>query len=381
MRFIITTLLVALVPFSIWAQDDYTDADYREFMDKYEDAKIHLANHRQAEAVKILEELNKQDPNEANINYLLGVCYVKSGENIGKAISHLEKADEQFRQIYDNPGIGAAQYVYYYLTLAHCVNRSCDKALAAYQRFEEEYFAEDASYLEDARKKVDDCKAKKEIKPEFRERLVSTNNKVDTAHIEFTSEYTLWGVQVGAYLEPKYTREFKNLKNIEVFVDENGVFRYVIGNFVLRSQAIKLLEQVRSAGYNDAFVVDINRKGDTRFTTEVTAVNHEPIHFEIRGKIDYKVQIGAFRDQIPDYITQMYLQIDGIEEYTQGDLTILTVGSFKDYEKANIYKDALKEEGYPDAFITAFNYNQKVSLRQAADYLKEKAVAKEEVEE
>lgn len=374
-------IAVMLLPQAAQAQDKFTDDDYREFMDRYEDAKIHLANHRQKEAVKILEELHQQDPKEANINYLLGVCYVKSGENINKAITHLEKADDQFRLIYDNPGIGAAQYVYYYLTLAHCINRDCDKAHAAYTRFEEEYFTEDAFYLDDARKKVEDCKAKKEIKPEFRERLVSTNHKVDTTHIEFTSEYTLWGVQVGAYTEPKYTREFKGLKNIEVFVDENGIFRYVIGNFVLRSQAMKLLEQVHAAGYNDAFIVDINRKDDTRFNTEVTAVNFEPIHFEIRGQIDYRVQIGAFRDQIPDHISEMYLKIDGIEEYREGDLTILMLGSFNNYEKANIYKDVLIQEGYTDAFVTAYNYRQRISLRQAADYLKEKAIAAEDVEE
>lgn len=374
-------IAIALLPIAAQAQDEFTDADYREFMDRYEDAKIYLANHKQKEAVKILEELNQQDPNEANINYLLGVCYVKSGENINKAITHLEKADDQFKLIYDNPGIGAAQYVYYYLTLAHCINHNCEKAQTAYERFEEEYFTEDAFYLEDARKKVADCKAKKEVKPEFRERLISTNHKVDTTHVEFTSEYTLWGVQVGAYLEPKYTREFKGLKNVEAFVDENGVFRYVIGNFVLRSQAMKLLEQVRAAGYNDAFIVDINQKDDKRFATEVTAVDHEPIHFEIRGHIDYRVQIGAFRDEIPDHISEMYLQIDGIEEYRQGDLTILMLGSFDNYESANIYRDALAQEGYTDAFVTAYNYKQRISLRQAADHLKEKSIAADDIEE
>lgn len=368
-------LCLGLTVLTANAQDGMTDAEYRDFMDRYETAKIYLANHQLERAVPILEELNEEDPGEANINYLLGVCYVKSGSNINKAITHFEEADKKFRLIYDDPGIGAAQYVYYYLTLAHCINRNCDKAQAAFIRFEEEYFAEDAFYLEDARKKVEECKARKTVVPEFRDRLVSTNHKVDTQHVEITSEYTLWGVQVGAYTEPKFTREFKNLKNIGVYVDENGIFRYVIGNFVLRSQALKLLEQVRAAGYNDAFVVDINKKEDERFTTTVTAVDYEPIHFEIVGRIDYRIQVGAFREKIPDHISQMYLELDDIEEYRQGDLTILTVGRFSTYDEAEEYKIQLVEEGYTDAFITAFNYNQKVSLRQAAEHLKEKAVA------
>jgi len=163
-------------------------------------------------------------------------------------------------------------------------------------------------------------------------------------------------------------------------VDENGVFRYVIGNFVLRSQAMKLLEEVRGAGYNDAFVVDINRKDDDRFSTGVTAVDFEPIHFKVRGKIDYRVQIGAFKEMMPDEISKLFLEIDGIEEYRQKDLTILTVGRYENYEVANQYKDELVAKGYADAFVVAFNYNQKISLRQAADYLKEKADADVDVD-
>lgn len=374
-------LLACLLLPTLWAtaQNEMSDAEYRDFMDRYENAKIYLANHQMERAVPILEKLHEEDPGEANINYLLGVCYVKSGEKIDKAIHHFEKADEKFRLIYDDPGIGAAQYVYYYLTLAHCIKRDCEKAEKAYTRFEEEYFAEDIFYLEDALKKVEDCKTRKVVANEFRDRLVSTNHKVDTQHVDFTSEYVLWGVQVGAFIEPKFTREFKDLKNVEVFMDENGVFRYVIGNFVLRSQALKLLKQVRATGYNDAFVVDINQKEDKRFTTTVTAVDDEPIHFEIVGKVDYKIQVGAFKEKIPDHISQMYLELDDIEEYRQGDLTILTVGRFDSYEEADKHKKKLVEDGYTDAFITAFNYNQKVSLRQAAEHTKEKATAEEQI--
>ena len=53
------------------------------------------------------------------------------------------------------------------------------------------------------------------------------------------------------------TRKFDGLKNVEVFVDMHGVYRYVIGNFVFRSQAEKMLELVKGTGYADAFIVKI----------------------------------------------------------------------------------------------------------------------------
>jgi len=175
-------------------------------MDRYKGAKVCLANHDMDKAIPILEQLNNDDPTEANINYLLGVCYVKQNEKIDKAISLLEKASAKFHEIYFNPGMGAAQHVYYYLTLAFCSNHDCDKAKESLATFEDEGFSDDTYYMADAKKWVKNCEEQKQTKPEFRDRLVSTTHEVDTQRVEYTTDYTLWGVQVGAYTEPKYTR-------------------------------------------------------------------------------------------------------------------------------------------------------------------------------
>ena len=50
--------------------------------DNFNQAKLHLANHKLNQAIPILENLWKSDPNNANLNYLLGLCYVKEDTKI-----------------------------------------------------------------------------------------------------------------------------------------------------------------------------------------------------------------------------------------------------------------------------------------------------------
>jgi hypothetical protein len=45
------------------------------------------------------------------------------------------------------------------------------------------------------------------------------------------------------------------------------------------------------------------------------------------------------------------------------------VGSFPTYEEAQAYRDALKTKGIDDAFIVAFNLGNKISLKEAKEYV------------
>jgi hypothetical protein len=202
----------------------------------------------------------------------------------------------------------------------------------------------------------------------YRERLTPLNEdlKITTKSISYSVQHSLYGVQVAAFLEPKLTRKFENLKNIEVYVDRNGVYRYVIGRFSYYQQAEKLLEYVKSVGYKDAYIVDINQKSD-RYKEEVVTVNDQSIKKQIIGKVDYRVQIGAYRYELPDNIARRYLLVDNIRENHYKDLTILTIGSFPNYAEAKAYSEKIKQIGFPDAFVVPFNYDYRISLEEAAE--------------
>jgi hypothetical protein len=179
----------------------------------------------------------------------------------------------------------------------------------------------------------------------------------------------LYGVQVGASLKPTYTTEFKGLKNVGVYVDENKVYRYVIGNLTFRSQAEELLQEVRGKGYPDAFIVDINQP-DT-YGEEVTSINDLSVNPELRGKVEFRVQLGAFSETLPKDLRKFYFEIDQLKTVREGDFTIMTAGKFDSYEEAKAHRDMLQKQGLEDCFVTSFNRRKRIPVKVALDYMKQ----------
>lgn len=412
--------------------------DYSSFESKFSFSKLYIAEHQINKAIPLLESLYNDNTNNANINYLLGLCYAIENKKIDQSVKLLNFASQNYAMDY-NPNsdkeIRAPIYVFYYLVIAYIQNNECNKAVETFYKFCSVYTLNDPYYINDALKWLNLCdtaidttklptynniiekkpisnkdssvvttvrkdsinsttvtieitldkteKKPKEpefesteivdtlsIKPKFKERLVkyTEEHEVGTKKIDYTTNSSLYGVQIGAFLQPKFVRDFKNVKNIEVYIDKNGIFRYVIGAFIFRSQAKTLLEHIKQAGYPDAFIVDVNN--NMKYAKEVITINNHSIKYQIRGKVHFCVQIGAFSKIIPDRIAQMYLKVDDINTMKQNDLTILLVGKFDTYEAANLYKQQLHKNGYPDAFVVAFNYHVKIPLNDAIEYMK-----------
>jgi tetratricopeptide (TPR) repeat protein len=387
----------------------------------FNQAKLHLANHKLDRAIPILEKLWGQDPRNANLNYLLGLCYVKEDVQIRKSVELLETASEIYTHEYESGSSKerrAPEYVYYYLTIAYSKNGQCEEALRALNKFYQVYTYNDEYYLVDGQKWVRECNLKdkeeiakpeealasnateapetaektedeataaastteeefaeeiaQEIKeertePQMKERLVPFDSwdELRTREVNYTTMTSLYGVQVAALIDLKPTREFQDLKNVEVYVDENGIFRYVIGRFPYRKQAESLQAKIRELGYTDAFIVDVNRPN---YEQEVLGVGAENINWHISGSVDFRVQIGAFRTIVPGAVAEKYLQVEGIRENQQNDLWVLTVGNFAQYADAVKYREELKKLGIEDAFVVAFNLGNKIPLKEAIDH-------------
>ena len=185
--------------------------------------------------------------------------------------------------------------------------------------------------------------------------------------MNYTTASMLYGVQVSASITPTYTIEFKGLKNVGVYVDKNKVYRYVIGNLSFRSQAEELLEEVRANGYPDAFIVDINQP--ETYGEEVMSLNNMNIAPQLKGKIEFRVQIGAFAETLPKDLRKFYFEIDKLKEVHENDLTILTAGKFDTYQEAQAHRDMLQQQGLGDSFVTAFNKRKRVPVRVALKFL------------
>lgn len=383
-------------------------------------AKLHLANHKLNQAIPILEKLWAKDPANANLNYLLGLCYVKEDMQIPKSVELLETASSIYTSEYESGSKTerrAPEYVYYYMTIAYSKNGQCEEALRSLNKFYQVYTYNDEYYLVDGQKWVRECNLERkeeekkpeeaiaaaetsespvsdgettaqtpalskeqeasleiaqEIKtertePQIKERLIPFDDwdELRTREVNYTTMTSQYGIQVAALMDLKPTRDFENLKNVEVYVDENGIFRYVIGRFPYKKQAESLLAKIRERGYADAFIVDVNRPN---YEQEVLGVGAENINWHIQGSVDFRVQVGAFRTIVSSSVAEKYLEVEGIKENQQNDLVILTVGNFAQYDQAAAYREELKTIGLEDAFVVAFNLGNKIPLKEAKEY-------------
>ncbi len=352
-------------------------AQYRSIpKEKYLNAILDLSNNRVKEAAKVFDEFYRRDSTNMNIAYLLGQSLVRLDSNLPYAIYLLEKASKKYSPDYKvlDPNEGhVSEYVFYYLIMAYSLHGDCDKTLQTLNKFYEIYSFQNEYYLVEGQRYHRECKQREKPEVENLPKRLSAEEKasiVGTKQVEYTNKQSTWGVQVGATLEPKFTWEFKGLKNVEVYVDKNGVYRYIIGRFVFKQQAEKLLEKVMEAGYRDAYVVNVKDK--MRFSQQVITINNKPITGHLVGEVVYRVQVGAFLgDTIPDDLVDLFLILDDIEQINDGQWTYLTVGKFITLSEANFLKEIVQDMGVTDAFIAAFNYNRKVDIRQAEYYLEE----------
>lgn len=370
----IKTILVSFLSFGIIASATAKDST------PLDQAKLLVATNKTRDAIPVLEKLIEADAESAPHNYFLGMCLIKEGIRIEEAVKYLEKAAEDYSKTDLDPGMGEPEFVWYYQVVGNSRLKNCEKAKECYDKFVQVYSQGDPFYTNEAVKWIELChepmRMAQEIKTRsfinshtyLNDRLVAAvEDEVVTRDINYTTKSMLYGVQVGASITPTYTTEFKDLKNVGVYVDENKVYRYVIGNLGFRSQAEELLEEVKAKGYPDAFIVDINQP--ETYGEEVLALNDLNIAPKLKGKIEFRVQIGAFAETLPKDIRKMYFEIDKLKEVRENDLTIMTAGKFKTYKEAQALRDELKKLGLEDCFLTAFNRRKRIPMKVALSYL------------
>jgi cell division septation protein DedD len=366
-----------------------------KFRKQYYKVKELLYYRKFQEALPLVLELDEWDKFNPNINYLAGVCYLGTNTENEKAIQRLEYAANYISIDYDaafSKEKSTPIYANYYLGIAYANAHRCEDAKKAFESFIARIDEQERvwnTYVKDCEERMKECKSKPEepvtenipsdkdtlhhqkyqaylAKKDSLARINDPRKNLTTREIMFTTSSSLWAVQVGAFAKNVPSTNFPNLKNVQSFIDNDGMIRYVIGNSTYRSIAEGLKKEVVAAGYADAFIVDINK--EKKYSKEV-------LHEEKRkrtGKVEYRVQIGAFRNQIPEHLAKEFLKIDNVKETRQGDLTILTAGNFKTYQEAEQLKKMIINQGLEGAFVIPFVNGQKITFKEADEYLNKK---------
>lgn len=215
----------------------------------------------------------------------------------------------------------------------------------------------------------------------------------------------LYTVQVGVYSKPVKAGQLFNITPLYYELNQKGQYRYTSGIFNDVREASKAKDAIVQIGVSDAFVsAYINGKripmeqaaameaqqGKSIFA-QVQGMNVQPKVIPLANSIEqrssitqetknvappannvtvnivFKVQLGAFRNEVPVEIMNKYLTIadKGIANFKSGDLTIYTVGSYKDAASAETVKAEVVAKGITDAFVIALNNGEKISLEEA----------------
>lgn len=354
-----------------FSQDYYTyykQYDYNEkFGKRFDEAIVHMGRAEMPAALAILKELYHQDSAHCYIQYLMGVCYTEQNPPDPLSYYYLEKATENILvdyALFSYKERRAPVFTYYYLVKAYSLHGKCALAEKAYENFHLLYGKEKLDYfVTNAQSMLQACINRDFTRSEKRKNLV-------TKYTDYTLTEPLYGVQVGAFSELIPIHEFDDLRNVEAYIDSAGTIRYVIGHFPMKRDAQALLKAVRESGYKDAFITNVNVP--KKYEEEIVIVNNQSFKKKLEGSIEFRVQIGAFKDSIPDWLARIYLQIEGIREIKEGPLTNLQFGAFLFYEEAELNKNKLIAAGIPGAFVIAYNEKQRISVQEAQRALKER---------
>lgn len=384
--FILLVTIGSVLPMYAGGLEKKQESDFQK---NFNIAKRHLSNREISDALPYLLYLNQKNPKNANLKYLIGLCYVELEIINPKTIELLTEASNKMSLEY-NPNTIEEQrvpiYVYYYLSIAYAQNKECELAEKNRDIFMDIYPYDDLYYPDESMRWIKNCGSMnaqpeqmplpnfpdfkpfvspKKVKPLAtkpegsvqKTKLVTqepkTTQEIKTQRLEYSTQSPLYGVQLGAFKEAVPVSRFSELKNVDAFMDKSGWIRYVVGHFSIYSQAEKLQKIIQEKGYTDAFVVNVNQ--EKKFGDEVVSVNNVNIKANAIGKVEYRIQIGAFNEQIPTESAELYFKIEGIEEHREQEVTYLTVGKFKTYAEAKAYSQGIIDVGLVDAFVIAIS--------------------------
>jgi hypothetical protein len=111
--------------------------------------------------------------------------------------------------------------------------------------------------------------------------------------------------------------------------------------------------------------------------TKKTVTNPPVVHSETSivpstisndSGIVFKLQIGAFKDEVPLEMANKFIKIasKGIKNYKDSvGLTIYTVGNFRTYDEATQLKTEVKAAELNDTFIVAYRNGKKIGVEEA----------------
>jgi len=160
---------ISLSIFILFSISNILSQTDNNFDTKFEEAQKTSKEGDYYAALPMYLHLYKTDTSNANINYLIGNCYLQARSNKAKALPYLERALLSISNKYDEGSSkerNAPLLTYKLLGDAYHIHSKFNKAIELYQRYQKEllfYKMKDTENLKDAKRKIEMCKTGLEL--------------------------------------------------------------------------------------------------------------------------------------------------------------------------------------------------------------------------
>ena len=201
------------------------------------------------------------------------------------------------------------------------------------------------------------------------------------------TEEVLYAVQVGVYRNQNPPAILTTLQPLYTEPLSKGLYRFTNGRYNYFAQADSAKKIAVNTGVKDAFIIvyrngrRISLAGLGQTASSRSAVSNQPVvrsttetvvpaanESAVQPGIVFRVQLGAFKNNVPYQMVESFLKISdkGINQETDSrGLHIFYAGTFTEYAPALQLKQEVIEKGVKDAFIVALRNGQRISLSEA----------------
>ena len=217
-------------------------------------------------------------------------------------------------------------------------------------------------------------------------KLISDSIPIVNSSIKNQQASTVYRVQIGAYNIKLSEKVFDGVDNVVSFKGNDGLVRYMTGSFGNYSDAVKYKAQMRSRGFEDAFVVTFKNGKRVLLSKSITTKKSNERNTSIKNKsnlsnsksakkvskVDLKfiVQIGVFAEILSANDLSMMSTISNVKNEVSGGFYKYFSQDYKEYSLAATKLGKVKTAGFKDAFILSKLNGIEISLEKALELSK-----------
>ena len=208
--------------------------------------------------------------------------------------------------------------------------------------------------------------------------LVTKKEDAVKKEIDFSNS-TVYRVQIGAFNVNLSEKIFQGVDNVVSFKGNDGLVRYMTGSFDNCSDAINYRHQMRSRGFEDAFVVtfkdgkrvplskSISKKKAPKILKKKSVKKEVKLESKKEKNVDLKfyVQIGIFPEILSADDLSMMSEINNVRKQASGSFYKYLSDEYGEYSLAASQLQMIKSTGFKDAFIIATLNGKEISLKKA----------------